>query len=682
MNPDSETSKGQLLGDLQGLRALAVLLVLGFHLWPDAVPGGYIGVDIFFVISGYLMTDILLRDYRRSGTIDISGFFIHRLRRIFPAAALVVILVALFSPMLPATRWGATYQEIVASALFLQNWLLASRAVDYLAADDAMGILQHYWSLGVEVQFYVVWPLLLVAVIHLGIKAGFRIGSAVVVAVALVAIASLVFSVIHTEQNPARAYFATEVRVWEFAIGGLIAAGNLRGIFGQRIGTCTQLAGLGAITFAAFVFTSQTSFPGYAALLPCVGAALIVIGREGSLLTAILSSKPSMFVGDNSYSIYLWHWPLIIFWTSLSPETYGTFAKCCIILMTFIFAGLSKFLVEDPFRRKREVTWTQSSVVLGVAITAIATASALIPVAMSLRHYQQDIASVVSTDAYPGAIALVERVKYDQTLPPLPGPVLAKKDYPVALREHCHILDHGEELPVCEFGNIEGSIHFAVVGDSHAAVMSEPLKLIAEGNGWRYTHMTKANCPFAMVRVTNAVKSRIEDCARWNQQVLTHIREIAPDFVFTAQSTKYWPVGAENRILADEGIQEGLTRRWAELGDLGVEVVAMRDFPLFDFVPPDCVAEGRDNCNRPRKEVLRETEPAVSAAIHANVPFVDLSDGICRPATCRMVEGNVFVWRDASHLTATYARTLAPLLEQQLKNALLEKGVIGKTELQ
>ncbi|HET9852406.1 MAG TPA: acyltransferase, partial [Candidatus Limnocylindrales bacterium] len=270
--------------DIQGLRAVAVLMVFAYHLWPDTVRGGFVGVDVFFVISGFLITAHLLEHPPARGR-DLLEFWGRRIRRLLPAAFVVLAAIAVASRVLaPETRWGQNAGEIIASALYVENWVLALSSVDYLAAAAAPTPVQHYWSLSVEEQFYLVWPILVLAVAWVASRSGVRLVLAARLAMLAVVAGSLLVSVTATAAEPASAYFITPTRVWELAAGGLIA--TLPGLGTHRIPgwvpTVAAWVGVLMLLSAGGVISGSTPFPGSAALLPVAGAALVILATARS----------------------------------------------------------------------------------------------------------------------------------------------------------------------------------------------------------------------------------------------------------------------------------------------------------------------------------------------------------------------------------------------------------------
>src|ERR687897_977248 len=351
--------------DVEGLRAVAVGVVLLYHAGVPFAPGGYVGVDVFFVISGYLITGLLLIASEKTGTLSLARFYSRRAKRLLPMTVVVlgaVVLVVGMWPRFDPVRMDEVSLGVVASGLYVMNWLLAARATDYFAAGLQASPVQHFWTLAVEEQFYLIWPALLLVTAWWSRRAGWSLRPALAAAFAAVTIASLTYSVYATQLQAGAAYFSTLTRGWELALGGMLAlvpASRLRRQ-PRWVAYALGWAGLGAIAFATFRFNDGTLFPGYAALVPTLGTAAIIAAGIGSTVTfagpaRLLTLGPVRHVGRISYSWYLWHWPPLVFaatlWGKLSPlEGVGVLAA------SYVPAVLSNRLVERPFLHSKTLT--------------------------------------------------------------------------------------------------------------------------------------------------------------------------------------------------------------------------------------------------------------------------------------------------------------------------------------
>ncbi|RUV00241.1 acyltransferase [Mesorhizobium sp. M6A.T.Cr.TU.017.01.1.1] len=636
--------------DIQGLRGLAVALVVVFHLWPDVLPGGYVGVDVFFVISGYLITGLLARTAMRDGRISLIEFYSRRIRRLLPAATLV-LLVTLCGTLffLSKARWEETANQIGASALYVQNWRLASIAVSYLDADSLPSPVQHYWSLSIEEQFYIVWPLLMVAAIWLARRLGFPLRLSLIGALSLVFTGSLIVSVILTEMDPAQAYFVTQTRKWELALGGLLA---LTG-HGFRLGAFARQSlaavGVAGILASALLFSASTPFPGASALLPTLATVLVILAGEverGRFRG--LDSKMLRFIGDRSYSIYLWHWPLIIFFLAQGYSV-SLVNGLGLIVLTTALSDLSYRYVEQRYREARaRVEWKPLGYGTFAILACVAVSGGLL---YSLRTESIDTA-LIGTPSYPGPAALLSHAPVPDDVNLLPPLARLKRDLPVAYLSKCH-QEEGAEPTKCSLGDPAGARAIVLVGDSHAAQWIPALDKIAKDRKFRLITFTKSACPFSRVPIVAYGKPYVS-CAEWRENVLAEIIKLRPYLTFTSQSG-YSAVPQEQMV-------EGLRSLWSKLTQTGSQIVAIRNTPYIRFDPGDCLRTTPTKCFTKRSEVESNSTFALAAKSQKNVVFVDMTDAICGPLLCPAVAGNIIVWRDLHHLTASYSLALAPYL--------------------
>ncbi|NUT49559.1 MAG: acyltransferase, partial [Saccharothrix sp.] len=362
--------------DIQGLRALAVGLVVCYHLRPEWLTGGFVGVDVFFVISGFLIIGTLTGELRRTGRVGLLDFYARRIRRLLPAATAVLLAVtAAVLLLLPTSRWPVVLREVVFSALNAQNWLLAVLSDDYGHATVGASPVQHFWSLAVEEQFYLVIPLVLLIAAATAARRGAGPVRYAAVAVGVVTVASFAFSVWYTPVDHGAAYFVTPTRMWELGIGGLAAMTLHRLRFGAAARRLLAWGGLAAVLVSAYWFTTDMAFPGWVAAVPTVGTAAMLVARDDSL-ARLLGLRPLTYVGDISYSLYLWHWPVIVVLLEVTGSRALDKAQVLVAgALSLVLAALSKHFVEDPFRRRRPRR-RRTSYAVGAALVAVSVAVA------------------------------------------------------------------------------------------------------------------------------------------------------------------------------------------------------------------------------------------------------------------------------------------------------------------
>lgn len=697
------TKNGHFRPDIQGLRAIAVLLVLLYHAEVGLFPGGYIGVDIFFVISGFLITGHLIRTAEKHQKINLKDFYARRVRRILPAATVVLIVSAIASLVfLPINRWDNIGSEIVASSFYLVNWLFA-RNTDYLNSFSAPSPLQHYWTLALEEQFYIIWPLLIVALLF-GLrrsKSGkaienFQIRRFIQIGALLITLPSLAFSVYVSNLYPSIAYFITPTRIWELGIGALVAAYSIRLEKVHRsIGLLLGVLGLVSILFASLFFNSITVFPGYAALLPTLGAAAVIVGgmsnRTESGVGIFLKTTPMLWIGNLSYSLYLWHWPIIVIATYWLGGSITPLQGWILIAISFVPAWLSFKFVENPVRDWDPIKNNSSSALkFGASLMLVSALAGAFVLTMQtqlrtnperpnfISYSNKFLAeeNQVNTKKRYGAQALFENPdsaintsSIENVFPSISDALMDRPNY---------YLNGCESMPLeandgsCIFGNPSSDYEVVLVGDSHAGQWAPAIEQIATENNWKLQIITKNSCPFigtATIRNNQFDSS----CYQWNQEVMDYlIGENRPSHVIVSSST-YEPASVDDSTIRNGEISQGYSLFWSQLIDANIDVTAILDIPRPEIDYPECVA--RYSTNLARCEMSAESALDASgareqqeAAKYLNIPVIQMTEKICPDGTCRPIIGDVLVFRDGSHLTATYAESLTLDLAKALFN--------------
>ncbi len=679
--PFAETPPRARKPEIQALRAAAVALVLLFHGWPTLVPGGYVGVDVFFVISGYLITRQLLLEVDRSGTIELVDFWERRARRLLPASFLVLVTcVAASFVWAPEGAWRQYSREIAASALYVQNWALGLDAVDYFAASNAPSPVQHFWTLSVEEQFYLGLPLVMLAVLGARRRLARRRGrQGLALAIAAAGVLSFLYSCWLTPSTPSAAYFSTAARAWEFAAGALLSF--VAQPIGSRRRTLAAVVGWGVIFVAAFAFDEGTAMPGAAAGLPVLGALLVIgAGPVGSWLCA----RPIQWLGDHSYSIYLWHWPLLVFAPLVLRRQLGAGETAGLELLALVIAAAATRWVEDPIRFSR---WPRRPLgrgtialcsALGMAVLVGASAGTIAWVAAEERASAELAARFAASDA-PCFGAQARRSAEPCKNPDLanvlvPNPALvAADDVP---RPECR-QGRGDQLRMCRLGPAAGyERRLAAIGDSHLAALLPALEAMARQQNWRIDAAAKNACYWTTSTQRRLSPANIGACQRWkaalNQQLLAEPPYEA--ILVTHRAGAFLP-DADPGEDQQTTIVRGLVESWRAQAERGTRIIAIRDNPRATRGTAACVARHRllanEYCALDRVRALGSFDPhATATRALPGSSLIDLTDLYCDAGTCPAVIGNVVVYRDDNHITATFSRTLAPRLGEELKRLL------------
>lgn len=667
---------------------MAILLVVLNHLWPARVTGGYVGVDVFFVISGFLITGHLVTEQMERGRIALGAFYARRVRRLLPAAFLVLLITAIAAfLLLPYPRWVRTGGEILASAGYVENWFLSAMSVNYSALNEQATPVQHYWSLSVEEQFYLVWPLVLIAAWWWASRRSAHPRRVAAVALAVLVTVSLALSVVVTISLPGPAYFVTYARVWEFGIGGLVALLVTRRL-PRAAAESLAIAGFIAIAVAAAFYGPSTPFPSATALLPALGTAAVIVagtGRSRLLHGAATSLRPVQWLGDISYSLYLWHWPLIVLMPFLLGGELSTLRKIGVLAVALGLAWLTRRFVEvpgqswKPLRRSTPVSLI--GMVAGMLVVAV-PAGLLLTVGTAKVEAEHPPASVQIAACH-GPQALDPSAACPDRFGPADEPVMSSRNAYFSSPPECAVVPGGVAFgaapatAACDFsGGAPDPVRVWIVGDSHAEQWKGAILDIARRKGWSVTWSFGGGCPvndapYIGFRTPSSPADR-DRCRSWSTKVTDQVLKEAPDLVFTSSAGRAQLVDDGTGRPQPEQFVDGLTRTWSIWADAGIVVVPLGGVPFNAEVrDPGCALlhEARPvECAVPEEKANPADPYLVAAARMANDrvrPF-DASRFFCAEGLCYAVVGGIVVYYDADHLNLDYVRRLAPALEKVL----------------
>ncbi|KQW06675.1 hypothetical protein ASC66_09480 [Leifsonia sp. Root4] len=663
-----------------------------YHLWPERITGGYVGVDVFFVISGFLITSHLLKEVERTGSISLTTFWARRVRRLLPAAFAVLatsLLAALI--FLPKSLLQQTLVEIGASALYVQNWLLASNSIDYLGADNIPSLVQHFWSLSIEEQFYVAWPLVLLGALWLAFRAKSKLSRRQVVGatLSLVFLASLAYSVYETSVSQSSAYFVTPTRAWEFAAGGLI--GLLPPILNRVSGRvqAARLAmswlGLAMIVGSALLFTAASPFPGWIALIPVIGtAALIYAGDSKSVWSPqfVFAFKPAQLLGDISYAVYLWHWPLIVILPFVTGHHLTMTNKLLILVATLLLALATRRFIEEPVRlstgrirlRLPAFAFMTAGIVLIVGGAGLSSAQ----LQRQNQAFEEQVAmSIESGVGCFGASAMIASNDCDE---PFAITDTINAEFAAAdinwkrgvMADPGCVPRQDSQIKDCEFGDLDNPSHtVALIGDSHAHSLIDPLSAYGESQGWKVLMFAIPGCsalendaPAAALPepLTPEMAKIYDDCLSWGSEVLAEVKSDAGiDTVIFANRTSLYQIPPAQAASI-----------WQDIASTGKSVLAVRDVPGMkdDRKAPQCVEANMSTYDPCVWKPTPAADFMVEATSMSTASLIDLHPYLCDETGCHSVIGGTIVYSDSNHMSYTFSQTLAPFLGAAISAAI------------
>ena len=598
------------IGEIQGLRALAAILVLVFH--AKFLPGGFVGVDIFYVISGFLITGLLLKELNSNGRISLKAFYLRRSKRLLPASFLVLFITAIVAwLLLPPISRGSIGRDLIATTLYVSNYLFAWWQNDYQNLNAVPSPFIHYWSLAVEEQFYLFWPIFIIALAKLKSSRKFLIGFW------SVTIITFTLGVWLTVLAPIWAFYSLPTRAWELSIGALIAL--LPRLQNQK--RVVAIIGLVALLVSTFWFSEETAFPGFYALLPVLGTAALLssIGNWPNPIKWLATNRISLWLGKISYPLYLWHWPVLVLPIALLSRDLLVWERIVALLITVLLADLTNRFVEEPLRVKdisprRLIQFVglamALSVLLGLGIMKTTTSSILVD------GKQTTLASIEAR--------------------------------PITYENGCHLNYHQSISPLCEFGKLDSTKTVVLYGDSHAAQWFPALNKLADEKGFKLISLTKSACPSIAVTRASVGAFQMKNCEEWRSSAISRIAVMKPDLVILSSFEHYSPIGDPRKV--EEWWVAGSKKSYQILQPLSPKLIYLLDTPLPDRNIPDCLATTRaDRCIANDEKGLPQV---------ADFQIIKPSIWLCESDCPGTVRGNV-AYRDASHISVATSLELA-----------------------
>jgi peptidoglycan/LPS O-acetylase OafA/YrhL len=666
--------------DVEGLRAIAVLFVVLYHAGLSRLSGGYVGVDVFFVISGYVITGVLLRERATTGATSLLGFYARRARRILPAATLVLVVTVIAAhALLSVASAQQTADDAKWAALFLANFHFAAVGTNYLSAQLPPSPLQNFWTLSVEEQFYVVYPTIFLVVAGMRLRVSLR--TKLLVALGVATFVSLCWSIVQTTTNPNAAYFSPFTRAWELALGAMVAlAAPLFARIPAALAATVTWGGLGAIVLAGLVFNSQTPYPGAYVMLPVLGAAMVIAGGTANPrfgVERLLGTSPFRQLGRISYSLYLWHWPILILAAESQGQSSLPFSSNLGWLLVALGASIVTYwLVENPvrhsrwLRRRRAASVGMGAVLIGATLLVsniVSPAAPRVPVAL-------ETAPVPTTTSVAAVESLVHAAPALKSVPADLVPALQSggtEGYPPG--SACWPVDYGAtSMKPCLFGDAYGEKSMVLIGDSHSAMWFQTVDDIATAAHWKLWYLGKSACPDELLPMENPGNfgtpgGEWSQCDQWHGYAITQINRLHPNLVIVTQENHSAP---GTRYYTDAQWRSGMEKFLASITVPGVQFAVIGNIPQLPEDPQQCLNAHADDlgaCSATVAKSLNRYGQAERAAVEAvGGRYVDVTPWLCS-ATCTAVIGRYQVYFNQAHIMGPYAEFLRGVMGKALQ---------------
>ncbi|MCG1009952.1 acyltransferase [Salinicoccus sp. ID82-1] len=665
-NVQLDMQQKQFRPEIEGLRIVAALLVAIYHIWMQRVSGG---VDVFFVVSGFLITASLLSKAGKNGTVNFFDFILGLAKRLLPAALIVLFTVIIASYfLLPETQWNQTIGEVFASLFYYENWQLALSNTDYLDQTNEKSPVQHFWAMSIQGQFYIIWFFIIISALWISQKFTRNIRKTLFIILAVLTLASLSYSVHITATNQPWAYFDTGARVWEFALGGILFLFITRIRLSSALSSAAGWLGFIALISCGLLLDVGGQFPGLIAFWPVLAAILVLAAGQNPTRFGVekfLGSKPMMKLGGYSYGLYLWHWPILAFYYAvMETRNVPVHHGILIILASFMLSFAVTTIIEKPIRSIKEKNRYHSKAIAALVIVAVPVFVANTLWSGSIK---EDVAASTAegSEEFPGALAIVNDldISYDENTELLPSPANLDINMAITYEVGCHHEEGQEELPVCEYGELENPEYEVVlVGGSHVVPWLSTIQTFAEEEKIKIYNITKISCRF---NGTGTGEDMSEECPEWNQMAKEKVIELAPDLVI---------VNTDIGIPTSPVVEPERVELYREFDTHGLEIFGIRNNPrpLFDMnvcADPanieheECSIVAEEYVPMPSKWDRVENKPS-------NVTEYDYSEYFCPDDTCPAIIGKRIVYFDGFHMSRSYAESLGPIVREDLVEKL------------
>lgn len=674
--PVSPAPERKFRPDIEGVRAISSVTVMLYHAGIAAMAGGFTGVDVFYVLSGFLVTGGLLREAQKSGKINFFDFMGRRFRRLLPVSTVVLILTVIATYYwLGRTTGNSVAEDAKWTAVFLANWRFIAVGTDYLGAQSSASPLQHYWTLAVEGQFYIFWPLIMLVLAFIARKitgASIRL----ITGITLVAmfVVSYWWSIYSTETQATTAYFSTWTRVWEIAAGCLLAVflpQILR--IPRALGTWLMVGGVALIIAACFIIKGDTPFPGWIAILPVAGASSVIMGGSvaaDSWIDRILALRPMQWLGRYSYGMYLWHWPMLQIGPGVIGRPLTTPEKLLVLVMATALAAITYHLVEDPLRniaflKSRLPGWSWAFGALLIAL----------PIALSQGYLQanEEAPEVTVEDAalaqYPSLSEVEAEVAAAVEVTEWPEQPARIRN--LAYSDECDVTRAATSSNACVHGNPNGSQTAVIFGDSHAAMWIPAFDLIGQGSDWKVVQLNKPGCIAPdFPTYSNVMGREYTECIEYRQWAIQYIADTQPDLVVITSAY-------DGALRSDNGKKttEGVDQAWEEGLGKTIDAIlphAKRVVVLGDQAYP---SQSGIQCLEANANDVKKCGDPYDVAVHAEhnamekrvaeergADYVDIIPWMCTDDFCPAVIGGLTVHRDRMHISENFAVWLSEVL--------------------